>query len=597
MPGVTGARGVPSRPAGPAGLNPQPSPRAIATWGFLVSALLAVGISSQSLWIDEGVAFWIASQKSLGALSALLGRLHTSDPQMPLYLVYLWGWIRLFGTGEVALRLSNLPFALLLATAFSWLSCRLFGRRRLLLLVGLSPFLWFYMNEARPYLPVVGLSTLCVVATVAYLADHRRYRTIAPWLAVTSLLLLCAFYLLGAFLGLAAVVLVILETRRGATPWTKLARDWTLPVFVSLPLFALVGFYYSLTLLRGAGGARGVPGAGNLGFAVYEFLGFAGLRPPRNDLRANPHLSTFLPYWPWLCLGGLAGAGLILVVARALRVRRRGPAPVNVLVSLGVGVAMMTVAAQMVRFQFWGRRLAPLFPLFVLCVAQGLSLGLHRPGSHGLPTATFLIVVLTWTVSDVRLRWMPEYRKDDYRLAAEIAIANQRSLGATIAWVADGSTAQYYGLRLDGVPFRGDRPALAHCLSAANWSERQVRALVARSGGPVVLVLSKPDLYDRRGAWRAAVTALAPHRIASPNAFDIYLFDRAPQPGLHSAAECGVPRAAPDIGHKGGEAMAVMPVPTWCCGARDMVATRSQRLMSIEARQAVTCALDLSLTT
>jgi hypothetical protein len=506
-------------------------------WGFLVSTLLALGISRQSLWIDEGVAAWIASQRSIGTLFAVLGRLHTSDPQMPLYLVYMWGWTKLFGNGEVALRASNIPFALLLSTAFSWVFCRLFGRRRLLLLVGLSPFLWFYMNEARPYLPVVGLSSLCVVATMAYLTDHGRYRTIAPWLAVTSLLLLCAFYMLGVFLGLATVVLVLLETRRAGTPWAKLARDWTLPVFVSVPFFALVGLYYSLTLLRGAGGARGTPGAANLTFAVYEFLGFAGLGPPRNDLRAYPHLSTFLPYWPWLCLGGVAVAGLVLVVVQALRVRPRGPAPVSLLVSLGVGVAAMTMAAQMVRFQFWGRHLAPLFPLFLLCAAQCLSLGLHRPAWRGVQTASFVIVVLAWTASDGRLRWMPEYRKDDYRLAAEIAMANQRSLGATIAWVADSSTAQYYGLQAGGAPNPGGRPAPGRCVFAADWSGRQVRALVAGSGGPVVLVLSKPDLFDRHGGWRAALSALAPHKVASPNAFDIYLFDKARQARLHSAAE------------------------------------------------------------
>lgn len=507
-------------------MSERPSSRTILALGVLGGGLLSLAISSQSLWIDEGVAVRLAAQGSVKGLFLTLHRLNTSDPQMPLYLVYMWVWTRVFGAGEAALRASNVPFALLLSLAFSWAAERLLGLRRLLLLAVLSPFLWVYMNEARPYVPVVALSTVCVIATTAYLVAHTRYGAKSPWFAAASLLFLCAWYMLGVVLVVAMVVMVALEVRRNRIPWGTVVNDWKLPALTHMPLFLLLGVYYALTLLRGSGGARGIPGVGNVTFALYEFLGFSGLGPPRTILRAHPHLLTFLPYWPWLCIGGLAALGLILVAAEALGSGWRRSALTSVLVSLGAAGALMTAASGVAAFQFWGRHWAPLFPLFLLGVAQVLSVETARRRLAVLRRATFVVLLLAWAASDIRLRWMPVYHKDDYRLAAAIALSAHRTLGATIAWVADGSTAQYYGLQADNVPMPDRWPVLGRCLFAANWTGPQVWELIEGNTGPTVLVLSKPDLYDRSGAWGSAVREFHPARIAAPNAFVIYLFDK-----------------------------------------------------------------------
>ena len=120
---------------------------------------------------------------------------------------------------------------------------------------------------------------------------------------------------------------------------------------------------------------------------------------------------------------------------------------------------------------------------------------------------------------------MPRYGKDDYRLAAEIALSEYRSLGGTIVWVADRSTAQYYGLQAEEAPIPVNWPVRAKCLFAANWPEQKVDDLVGARVAPLVLVFSKPDLYDCAGVWSSAVKKFGAKRIATPNAFDIYLFD------------------------------------------------------------------------
>jgi hypothetical protein len=485
---------------------------------------LCLAISSQSLWIDEGVAVWLASQSSIRDLFSTLSRLNTSDPQMPLFLLYMWFWIRVFGIGETALRASNIPFALLLSLAFSWGFTRLSRPRALWLLVGLSPFLWVYMNEARPYILVAGCSTVSVLAA-SVLSRPSGMAGRHLWICIVSFLFLvvhtCQVLSRGGDPCLRG-----LEAQRRQIDWKLVVKDWKLPILTQVPFFLLLGLYYLLTLLRGSGGARGISGPENIAFALYEFLGFSGLGPPRNDLRANPHLATLLPYWPWLSMGILAGLGLVFIAFKeVLRPRRQRSELVSLIASLGVGGALLAVASILARFQFWGRHWVPLFPLFILSVALLLSTELPDRHSRLVQVVSFVMLVTAWTVSDVRLRLMPMYHKDDYRLAAEIALADHRSLGATIAWVADSATAQYYGLQAEDAPIPANWPARGKCFFASNWSGPKVDELVGQRSAPLVLVFSKPDLYDRFGAWSSAIRKLKPRRIAAPNALDIYLFD------------------------------------------------------------------------
>src|SRR5215475_10334783 len=74
---------------------------------------LALAITRQSLWIDEGFTVWFASHSDLHSFfKALIGsRGAPGDPQFILYLLHMWGWIKLFGAGELSVRAANIPFA------------------------------------------------------------------------------------------------------------------------------------------------------------------------------------------------------------------------------------------------------------------------------------------------------------------------------------------------------------------------------------------------------------------------------------------------------------------------------------------------------
>ena len=51
----------------------------------------------------------------------------TTQQLEPAYHLYTWGWVKVFGVSEFALRASNIPFAVLFVSALAWSSRRIFG--------------------------------------------------------------------------------------------------------------------------------------------------------------------------------------------------------------------------------------------------------------------------------------------------------------------------------------------------------------------------------------------------------------------------------------------------------------------------------------
>src|SRR3982751_5499296 len=155
----------------------NPTPRRIdPVVALACSAVVAAfAITNQSLWIDEANAAMKAVQPSLGAWWDTLVTEKGSDLQMPLYMFYLWAWEKIAGHSEVALRFANIPW--LLAAHYALFRT---ARRRelkpwpLLLITSVNPFLWFYMNEARPYVMQYAGSCLVICALSEFLNGSPR---------------------------------------------------------------------------------------------------------------------------------------------------------------------------------------------------------------------------------------------------------------------------------------------------------------------------------------------------------------------------------------------------------------------------------------
>jgi uncharacterized membrane protein len=144
---------------------------------LLALGLRLYGLDAQSLWNDEGTSVAIA-QRSL----VTIAQDAANDIHPPLYYWLLAGWVRLFGTGEVAIRsLSALLGVVLVALSFV-LGCLLAGRWVGLLaafLAAIHPFQIYYSQEARMYM-LLAVLTAGGVLVVVQLVRQGVSRGFAP---------------------------------------------------------------------------------------------------------------------------------------------------------------------------------------------------------------------------------------------------------------------------------------------------------------------------------------------------------------------------------------------------------------------------------
>jgi mannosyltransferase len=169
----TQARGKPA----PADSRRSPAASLFLALGIilvLATILRATGLGRQSLWYDEGVSAYLATLP-LAELTAWTA----GDIQPPLYYYLLWGWVRLFGYSEIALRALSLLFSLLTVPLAWYAGRRLFSDRAGMLaglIVATSPLYIWYAQEARNYalLTFLGLlSSLLLFHIVENLVDAR----------------------------------------------------------------------------------------------------------------------------------------------------------------------------------------------------------------------------------------------------------------------------------------------------------------------------------------------------------------------------------------------------------------------------------------
>ena len=515
------------------------------TW-LVLPVTFGLAITRQSLWMDEGFTVWFASHKSMtDFFSALLGSPgSTGDPQLLFYMLYMWGWVKIFGQSEVALRATNIPFALLLLGTLGWAAQRFLRLSHLWVLFCLSPFLWFYLNDARPYVALMALSAVAIVALLAYLVYATEYSATAPWVCLGALLLAWGTHILGAFLFPSMIVLTLAALVSDPSLRRGFLRAWSRPFLCFLPAFVALGTFYAWASAHGVSKEKGAPGLANLAFAFYEFMGFAGLGPPRLELRENAHLNAFAPYWPLLLIGTLPLLGLAFLLLRA----RPSKLVWHLMISLCVGVVLALGLSSIEQFQLLGRHMAVFFPLLLITLMLWASQLVSSRSQQPAAIAVLIALAVAWCVSDVRLVYMSKYQKDAYREASAIAEARARQDAAKILWVADPRAAGYYGIR---VTTEGQPPEIAkenkvgwrvttEALDAHNWRPERAASYVQSAATPLLLVLSRPDLFDTKGAWRTVIAEQKPTAVATLPAFSIYEWNA---PGASATLRSAVPSA------------------------------------------------------
>jgi hypothetical protein len=347
------------------GREPEADRPGIGAW--LAVVVVAAGVAlrfwtTSHLWLDEALTVNIA-RLPVGRIPDALR--HDGSP--PLYYLALHVWMRIFGSGDAAVRALSGLFGVGTLAALPF-AARATGARRgwaALVLAAVSPFAVRYATEARMYSLLMLLVTLGVIALARLLRSPSVASAAAVGL-VTGLALLTHYW--SVFLaGVVAVWLlaVWLRHRERAALWGLAAMaaggllflPWA-PVFV----FQL--------------GRTGTPWASpaTIGAPLSSVFEWAGGYRDSGQLLALVLLA--------LAALGLFGAAVDhRRIELDLRTRPEGRA-----LALGVAgtLALALVACAATRSAFVQRYTSVVFPLFLLLAAAGAETLLSRRVRHGI---------------------------------------------------------------------------------------------------------------------------------------------------------------------------------------------------------------------
>jgi hypothetical protein len=457
---------------------------------LLAFVVLVPSITNQSIDMDEAQTW---DYVRLGTLDDFWSELKSdpnSESQMPLGMLSWWAWGQIWGTGEYAMRSLNFLWAAMAVACMAVVGKKL-RLTWLPLLFAIQPFLWYSMDFARtPVMQMAGGALLLVGVILSLERKALEISTVAALCA--GALILCG----GSMLGLVPLVAVFsglfLHTMWGKLQMSRGAR---ILVILTTCFLLILGFYYATTLIRGAGGAKiWTVSPANALFVIYEFLGFQGLGPGRQELRAIlrglQSKMGLLPHFPGLFLLVVAYVAVFCAAIKAWLTRpfERIPGTPSQLVSwlmglgvLGQSLLMLLILAGIAGFPFWGRHLAGAFPFWVMVLGLMLKWagqGMWRKvGRVGIVASVLLLLLST-----ALIRLTSEHRHDDYRAGAVEAM-RLKEMGKTVWWVADRSGGEYYGLKFNQPTTSGGDLVFAHNLSSS-------RSL------PDAIIISRPDNFD-----------------------------------------------------------------------------------------------------
>jgi hypothetical protein len=483
---------------------------------------ISLSIKGSTLWTDEAFSAWAASHRSLGSLFHSLRIGDSSDLQVGAWYIYLFGWARLFGHGELALRAANIPFAFLFSLALVWGSVRIFLSRWAWLPAGILPFIWQFASEVRAYMAILAFSAVSVAMLSGFLRSRtssggRRY----VWLLLASALLGSLFHMLFLLVVLPLATLAfVYSAKRPGVQW----REWRLPLAVfALPFAALASFMIWTFTRADILYDYPKPGIRQMLSVASEIAGFTAFGPNR---KFSLDFAAFgLP----LALGGAALlAGFATAVFAGLR-KRHSAVTSGLASALCAGCIETVALACLTHKQPDARHLAALVPLFLFLLMGVIT----QTGRAGYVAA--LLFGGAWLAADVRVAVLPEYQKEDFRGAVAAAVSMHNQTGAEIAVASDPVGAAYYGLDVKGdspcYPFTETCSSALDAVNwtrglpahyAARWSRPRIASFLRTERLPIVVIM--PMDRSRRGSPWFSILADHPEALREHlHGFDVVL--------------------------------------------------------------------------
>lgn len=435
---------------------------------ILAFSVVALAISNESFWIDEAAAASKAIQPSLHDWARQMREQAGSDIQMPLYMSFLWVWQQIGGSSEWYLRLGNAPWFLLGFVPF----CR--RHWTLALVCATSSFIWFYLDEARPYTMQVG-ATLLLAACFRRITEETERLSLWNSIGLAAGLVILSGSSLIGMLWAGGAVLAIGIALPGARIRTELRKHIVLWMFTTVLLSGFAG-YYLWTLKSGARASSAAStDFRNVLYSIYELLGFGGLGPNRLEIRYGGFKSVREFAIPLAAYAGLA-IGIAVVGLRPAVSSVSKRALMGVVIGAGLVTLFIFATGYKTHFRVLPRHLTPLIVLWFVIAAEGARLLCQRGHIARLVVIGFLALSL---LGSLQQRFSIRHRKDDYRGAAAMAMQAAAG-GKNVWWTADWGAALYYHVPKERVTL------------VVNEQPDRLQRLLR----PGLVVLSKPEMYD-----------------------------------------------------------------------------------------------------
>jgi Dolichyl-phosphate-mannose-protein mannosyltransferase len=395
---------------------------AVAALTGLAAVLRFTLLAHQGFWFDEANT----AADIRYSPGQMLGLLPQNETTPPLFYCVAWVWARVFGFGEFALR--SLPALAGVATVpvMYAATAKLLSRRAGVVAAALTacnPFLIWYSQEFRPYMPMVLLSAASLLA-FAYARERPSGRAVAVWAIICALGIANHYYALLVAVPEAVWLLALYRRNRAV---------WAAVVLVGAVGLALLPLALSQNHTGNASWIAPIPLVPRLAQIVPQFL--IGFQAPAQQVLLRVAELVVL-----IAVGMLA--------FRADRAERNGALVAGTIAVAGFVLNLLMIAGGV--DDLITRNLLALWPPVAIVVAAGL--GARRASWLGIVVT--VAVCATGIVAVIGVDTNRGFQRPDWRAVGRVLRASPApGVGERAVLVQDYRDRLPLSLYLPGLNF------------------------------------------------------------------------------------------------------------------------------------------------
>jgi uncharacterized membrane protein len=353
---------------------------ALAVLAGVTAAGLAVRLAvPRGIWLDEAISIHQANL----SFHDMFENLQYADRHPPLHHMVLWLTVRVFGDGELAVRLPSLIAGTLVIPALYLLGRELYDRRTGLVAAAFgaaSPLLIWYAQEARMYAFVTLFGLLALWTQLRAIRDGGALNWAAYMLATAALLWSHYFGLLLIAVQQLIFVAVLIQRRRAREAVAPLAVGFAYSAAVlALQLVPLLVFAHKQ--FDSTGAALGSPSG------TYDDLSFYAV--------VSNMAWALWGYHPDGTTELLAAMWPLLLLLSLLLLGRGGSRQTMILAAAAITpIVLLLGVAAFNRELFEVRYFLVAVPLLLLLVARLVTGWIRRPAARLLACGVIILTLL-----------------------------------------------------------------------------------------------------------------------------------------------------------------------------------------------------------